>query len=487
MSLSYNTTSRDTRLDALTSALGTAAFLEIFTGSPAGKTAGTFNADTGTKLASLACSNPVAPGSSAGVLTFSRDHERHRAGQRHARLFPLQDHGQRRTVDRHHRGRRGGRQRLAEFQLDDRERRHRVDHVRDHHRGQPMRWWEDSHPDDPEESVHIAESPAKIQLRGDRDRRHRPRSDRLSAPGLRSGPVGRRRTVRLQRRFRDRRRRGRGQNADRASREGPLDHGPRSRRRPVLRSSNPADLNALIPSQRRRPRGSRARRRLRRRGRRYRVRRTVRPRRPRRIRRHGLDHAGRDFRYRHPDTAAIAGWCIVGSLGGAGRNDALAGLGGFATSGAAAPTAGNDTLAALGLLTSSASMAATAGSDTASIAGMLTSHAVGNLMATGSDVLSALGFIDPPGVLTATGRNDTFTALGGMTTTAALAATERHDTLAAFSQRRPRVPHLQQYRHRRPDRLFDRDRDDRTADLDFGCAGVPRYLAVRRPGVRLGR
>ena len=71
MSLSYKDATRDTRLDALTTALGTAAFLEIFTGSPPGKTAGTFNADTGTKLASLACSNPVAPGSAAGVLTFS--------------------------------------------------------------------------------------------------------------------------------------------------------------------------------------------------------------------------------------------------------------------------------------------------------------------------------------------------------------------------------------------------------------------------------
>jgi hypothetical protein len=70
MSLSYKDATRNTRLDALTSALGTAAFIEIFTGSQPGKTSGTFNADTGTKLASLACFNPVAPGSAAGVLTF---------------------------------------------------------------------------------------------------------------------------------------------------------------------------------------------------------------------------------------------------------------------------------------------------------------------------------------------------------------------------------------------------------------------------------
>ena len=71
MSLSYKDATRNTRLADLVSALGTAAYLEIFTGSPPGKTTGTFNADTGTKLASLPCSNPVAPGASAGVLTFS--------------------------------------------------------------------------------------------------------------------------------------------------------------------------------------------------------------------------------------------------------------------------------------------------------------------------------------------------------------------------------------------------------------------------------
>jgi hypothetical protein len=58
-------------MGALTTALGTTAYLEVFTGSPPGKSAGTFNADSGTKLASLPCSNPVAPGASAGVLTFS--------------------------------------------------------------------------------------------------------------------------------------------------------------------------------------------------------------------------------------------------------------------------------------------------------------------------------------------------------------------------------------------------------------------------------
>src|SRR5690242_16520540 len=71
MSLSYRNSLRNTRLDDITAALGSAAYLEIFIGAPTGKTGGTFNADPATKLASLAMSNPVAPGSSAGLLTFS--------------------------------------------------------------------------------------------------------------------------------------------------------------------------------------------------------------------------------------------------------------------------------------------------------------------------------------------------------------------------------------------------------------------------------
>ena len=71
MSLSYQDTVRNTRMAEIVTALGTTAYLEIFTGSPAGKTSGTFNTDPGTKLASLACSNPVASSASAGLLTFS--------------------------------------------------------------------------------------------------------------------------------------------------------------------------------------------------------------------------------------------------------------------------------------------------------------------------------------------------------------------------------------------------------------------------------
>ncbi len=72
MALSYKNSVRITRMNDLTSALGTAAALEIFTGAAPGKTAGVFNADSGTKLASLAMANPTAPTADAnGVLTFS--------------------------------------------------------------------------------------------------------------------------------------------------------------------------------------------------------------------------------------------------------------------------------------------------------------------------------------------------------------------------------------------------------------------------------
>jgi hypothetical protein len=71
MSLSYKDSSRNARLDRLTTDLGTTAYLEVFNGAPTGKTAGTFNADPSTRLCTLPMSNPVAPGSSAGLLTFS--------------------------------------------------------------------------------------------------------------------------------------------------------------------------------------------------------------------------------------------------------------------------------------------------------------------------------------------------------------------------------------------------------------------------------
>lgn len=71
MGVSYQDAVRNSRMAAIVSALGTTAYLEIFTAAPQGKTSGTFNPDAGTKLASLSMSNPVAPAAVAGLLTFS--------------------------------------------------------------------------------------------------------------------------------------------------------------------------------------------------------------------------------------------------------------------------------------------------------------------------------------------------------------------------------------------------------------------------------
>ena len=71
MSLSYQDTVRNARMASVVTAASTTAVIEVFTGAPAGKSGGTFNADPGTKLASLPLSNPIAPAASAGLLTLS--------------------------------------------------------------------------------------------------------------------------------------------------------------------------------------------------------------------------------------------------------------------------------------------------------------------------------------------------------------------------------------------------------------------------------
>ena len=76
MSLSYKDATRNTRLDDLTTALGTAAFLEIFTGSQPGKTAGTFNADTGTEARLLAVLEPDRAGQLGRAADVLGDHQR---------------------------------------------------------------------------------------------------------------------------------------------------------------------------------------------------------------------------------------------------------------------------------------------------------------------------------------------------------------------------------------------------------------------------
>lgn len=66
MALAYSTSLRNTRMDAITTAIGSSGLLRIYDGSrPAsGGTATTL-------LAELALSTTAAPGASGGVLTFS--------------------------------------------------------------------------------------------------------------------------------------------------------------------------------------------------------------------------------------------------------------------------------------------------------------------------------------------------------------------------------------------------------------------------------
>jgi hypothetical protein len=71
MAISYADTIRNSRMATIVTAAGSTAVIEIFSGAESGKTSGTFNADPGTKLASLPLSNPIAGSASAGLLTFS--------------------------------------------------------------------------------------------------------------------------------------------------------------------------------------------------------------------------------------------------------------------------------------------------------------------------------------------------------------------------------------------------------------------------------
>lgn len=63
----YKTSLRTTRMDDVTAAASTTAYLKVYTGSAPALTA----APTGTLLVSIPLPNPIAAGASSGVLTFS--------------------------------------------------------------------------------------------------------------------------------------------------------------------------------------------------------------------------------------------------------------------------------------------------------------------------------------------------------------------------------------------------------------------------------
>lgn len=71
MATNLKTSTCNTQLDAITTAIGATGNLWVYSGTAPAKSAGAYVAPTGTLGVKMACSNPFAPGSSAGVLTAS--------------------------------------------------------------------------------------------------------------------------------------------------------------------------------------------------------------------------------------------------------------------------------------------------------------------------------------------------------------------------------------------------------------------------------
>jgi hypothetical protein len=130
------------------------------------------------------------------------------------------------------------------------------------------------------------------------------------------------------------------------------------------------------------------------------------------------------------DTASISAFCIVATMGGTGRADALSGTGGFKASSSIAATTGSDALAGSGVDRIVGSIGATGGTDNAALAASSATTATAHLLA-GADVLGAAGFQVPIGGLAATARNDSFAGGSGTASSASMGATESHDAMAA--------------------------------------------------------
>ncbi len=71
MSSDLKTSTANRATDGITTDAGTTAYLMIWTGAPPAKVSNAYVAPTGTLLASLPCTNPIAPASVNGMLTFS--------------------------------------------------------------------------------------------------------------------------------------------------------------------------------------------------------------------------------------------------------------------------------------------------------------------------------------------------------------------------------------------------------------------------------
>jgi hypothetical protein len=133
------------------------------------------------------------------------------------------------------------------------------------------------------------------------------------------------------------------------------------------------------------------------------------------------------------DTAALAGWCIIASLGYTEHRDTAAASGGFNAPGSLSAADGSDSLTAAGVFAATGSAAGAGGNDAFAGAGMNTALASGVLIAGGSDVLAAAGRYGPPGILGCTGRADSFSGDGSLLVTASLSGAGRNDGLLGGS------------------------------------------------------
>ncbi len=69
MSLSYTSTDRNTRMDAMTTSVGASGILKIYSGTPPANVGASLSGNT--LLAQLTMNATFAPGSSGGVLTLN--------------------------------------------------------------------------------------------------------------------------------------------------------------------------------------------------------------------------------------------------------------------------------------------------------------------------------------------------------------------------------------------------------------------------------
>lgn len=92
MTLSYDTTDRNSRLGIMTTAIGNAGILKMYSGTPPANVGAALSGNT--LLAQLTCGSPFAPAASGGVLTANAiSTESSADGTGTATFFRLTDSG----------------------------------------------------------------------------------------------------------------------------------------------------------------------------------------------------------------------------------------------------------------------------------------------------------------------------------------------------------------------------------------------------------